>query len=160
MSHRSKPYESIIHQAEADLRTLLNIPPNFKVLFLQGGALGAFAAVPLNLLKGTSGVVDYVITGHWGKNAANEVGLFSCLLSPLQRIPYRQRSTRRRSTLSAAARPASSPTFLTTQLGTSRPMLPTSTIPQMRPFMVLSSPRLARSSLLAALSFVTCRPTS
>jgi len=73
MSHRSKPYESIIHQAEADLRTLLNIPPNFKVLFLQGGALGAFAAVPLNLLKGTSGVVDYVITGHWGKNAANEV---------------------------------------------------------------------------------------
>ena len=70
MSHRSKPYQAIINQAEADLRKLMNIPDNYKVLFLQGGASQQFAMIPMNLMK--NGVADYIITGQWAKKAYNE----------------------------------------------------------------------------------------
>ena len=70
MSHRSKAYLDIIQSAEQDLRDLLKIPDNYKVLFLQGGASTQFAMIPLNLMK--SGVADYIITGQWAKKAAEE----------------------------------------------------------------------------------------
>src|SRR5690554_5429240 len=70
MSHRSKAYEGIIKDAEQDLRDLMNIPNNYKVLFLQGGASQQFAMVPMNLLK--NGVADYIITGQWAKKAYAE----------------------------------------------------------------------------------------
>lgn len=71
MSHRSKVYDSIIKGAEALLRELMNIPDNYKVLFLQGGASTQFAAIPLNFMNG-SGKADYVITGQWAKKAFAE----------------------------------------------------------------------------------------
>jgi len=71
MSHRGKEFVSIAAQAEADLRELMNIPDNYKVLFLQGGASGQFSAIPLNLTDGDS-IVDYVVTGSWGKKAVKE----------------------------------------------------------------------------------------
>ena len=71
MSHRSKVYEQIIQTAEADLRELLNIPDNYKVLFLQGGASSVFAMIPLNLMT-KNGKADYVITGQWSKKAYSE----------------------------------------------------------------------------------------
>ena len=70
MSHRSKPFEEIITEAAADLRDLMGIPANYKVLFLQGGASQQFAAIPMNLMK--NGVADYIITGQWAKKAAQE----------------------------------------------------------------------------------------
>ena len=70
MSHRSKVYEEIIQTAEKDLRELLNVPENYKVLFLQGGASSVFAMIPLNLMK--TGKADYVITGQWSKKAFSE----------------------------------------------------------------------------------------
>jgi len=70
MSHRSKVYETIIQEAEADLRELLNIPDNYKVLFLQGGAHLQFSMIPQNLMK--NGVADYIITGQWAKKAFKE----------------------------------------------------------------------------------------
>ena len=70
MSHRSKVYEQIIQDAEQDLRDLLNIPDNYKVLFLQGGASQQFAMIPMNLMK--NGVADYIITGQWAKKAWQE----------------------------------------------------------------------------------------
>src|SRR5699024_2864336 len=70
MSHRSKMFQDIIDEAEADLRDLLNIPDNYKVLFLQGGASQQFSAVPMNLMK--NGVADYIITGQWAKKAYEE----------------------------------------------------------------------------------------
>lgn len=70
MSHRSKAYDTIIKEAEQDLRDLLEIPDNYKVLFLQGGASQQFAAVPMNLMK--NGVADYIITGQWAKKAYEE----------------------------------------------------------------------------------------
>lgn len=70
MSHRSKWFQDIIDQAEADLRELMNIPDNYKVLFLQGGGNQQFAAVPMNLMK--NGVADYIVTGQWAKKAAKE----------------------------------------------------------------------------------------
>ncbi|MDX1487465.1 MAG: 3-phosphoserine/phosphohydroxythreonine transaminase [Acidiferrobacterales bacterium] len=73
MSHRGKDFLGIAQQAEADLRELLAIPAGYKVLFLQGGAQGQFAAVPLNLLGGKAGA-DYVNTGHWSKRAIAEAG--------------------------------------------------------------------------------------
>jgi phosphoserine aminotransferase len=75
MSHRSKAYLSIAEQAEADLRSLLAIPDNYKVLFLQGGATSQFAMVPLNLLRG-KGSADYVNTGAWSKKAIAEARKF------------------------------------------------------------------------------------
>ena len=70
MSHRSKAYQQIIDEAEQDLRDLMQIPDNYKVLFLQGGAHLQFAMVPLNLMK--NGVADYIITGEWAKKAYKE----------------------------------------------------------------------------------------
>ena len=70
MSHRSKPYQKIIDDAEQDLRDLMNIPDNYKVLFLQGGAHQQFAMIPMNLMK--NGVADYIITGNWAKKAYEE----------------------------------------------------------------------------------------
>ena len=71
MSHRSKVYDGIIKEAEALLREVMNIPDNYKVLFLQGGASSQFAMVPLNLLN-KSKKADYVITGQWAKKAYKE----------------------------------------------------------------------------------------
>ncbi len=70
MSHRSKAYEKIINEAEADLRELMNIPSNYKVLFLQGGASQQFAMIPMNLMKEKVG--DYIVTGQWAKKAWQE----------------------------------------------------------------------------------------
>jgi phosphoserine aminotransferase len=70
MSHRSKEYEAIITEAEQDIRDLMNIPDNYKVLFLQGGASQQFAMIPMNLMK--NGVADYIITGQWAKKAYQE----------------------------------------------------------------------------------------
>ncbi len=70
MSHRSKWFQDIIDQAEADLREIMNIPDNYKVLFLQGGGNQQFAAIPMNLMK--NGVADYIVTGQWAKKAAQE----------------------------------------------------------------------------------------
>lgn len=75
MSHRSKIYESIIKGAEALLRELMNIPDNYKVLFLQGGASTQFAAIPLNFMNG-SGKADYVITGQWANKAQKEASKY------------------------------------------------------------------------------------
>ena len=70
MSHRSKAYDTIIKEAEQDLRDLMNIPDNYKVLFLQGGASQQFAMIPMNLMK--NGVADYIVTGQWAKKAYQE----------------------------------------------------------------------------------------
>ncbi len=70
MSHRSKAYDAIIKEAEKDIRELMNIPDNYKVLFLQGGASQQFAAVPMNLMK--NGKAAYIITGQWAKKAYQE----------------------------------------------------------------------------------------
>lgn len=75
MSHRSKEYQAIIDQAEADLRTLMDIPDNYKVLFLQGGASTQFAAIPLNFMNG-SGKADYIVSGVWSKKAAAEASRY------------------------------------------------------------------------------------
>ena len=74
MSHRSKAYETIIKEAEADLRELMNIPDNYKVLFLQGGAHQQFAMIPMNLMK--NGVADYIVTGQWAKRAFQEASIY------------------------------------------------------------------------------------
>jgi phosphoserine aminotransferase len=71
MSHRGKEFIAIHAEAEADLRELMAIPPGYKVLFLQGGAAGQFAVVPMNLLRG-KGSADYVYTGQWSKKAIGE----------------------------------------------------------------------------------------
>lgn len=74
MSHRSKAYDTIIMEAEADLRELMNIPDNYKVLFLQGGASQQFAMIPMNLMKNR--VADYIVTGQWAKKAYQEASLY------------------------------------------------------------------------------------
>ena len=74
MSHRSKAYEEIIQTAEQDLRDLMNIPDNYKVLFLQGGASQQFAMIPMNLMKNK--VADYIITGQWAKKAYQEAQIY------------------------------------------------------------------------------------
>ncbi len=82
MSHRSKPFEAIIGEAEADFRKLLGIPDNYKVLFLQGGATTQFAAVPLNLMK--TGKADYIVSGQFSKKAyveAKKYGNAVCIAS-------------------------------------------------------------------------------
>ena len=70
MSHRSKAFDDIIKEAEQDIRDLMHIPDNYKVLFLQGGASQQFAAIPMNLMKNK--VADYIITGQWAKKAYQE----------------------------------------------------------------------------------------
>jgi phosphoserine aminotransferase len=78
MSHRGKEFISIHAEAEADLRELMDIPPNYKVLFMQGGAIGENAIVPMNLL-GRSGRADYVITGEWSKKSYKEAKNFGTI---------------------------------------------------------------------------------
>ncbi|MGE5526342.1 MAG: 3-phosphoserine/phosphohydroxythreonine transaminase [Rhodospirillaceae bacterium] len=75
MSHRGKEFIAIHAQAEADLRELLSIPSNYKVLFLQGGAAAQFAMIPLNLLRGKT-AADYINTGQWSKKAIGEAKKF------------------------------------------------------------------------------------
>jgi phosphoserine aminotransferase len=70
MSHRSKAFEEIIAEAEKDLRVLMNIPDNYKVLFLQGGGSQQFAMIPMNLMKNR--VADHICTGQWAKKAIAE----------------------------------------------------------------------------------------
>ncbi len=82
MSHRSKVYQEIYDNAEADLRKLMNIPDNYKVLFIQGGATLQFAMLPMNLMK--NGVADYIVTGSWSKKAfaeAKKYGDVRCIAS-------------------------------------------------------------------------------
>ena len=74
MSHRSKDFEDILDTAEADLRTLMNIPDNYRVLFLQGGGCTQFAMIPMNLMRTKS--ADYIITGQWSKKAAEEAKIY------------------------------------------------------------------------------------
>jgi phosphoserine aminotransferase len=75
MSHRGKEFISIAEKAERDLRELLAIPANYKVLFLQGGATAQFAMIPMNLLRG-KGKADYILTGEWAKKAIGEARKF------------------------------------------------------------------------------------
>ena len=75
MSHRSKEYQAIIDETEANLRKLMGIPDNYKVLFLQGGASSQFAMLPLNLLN-KSGKADFVVTGQWAKKAYKEAARY------------------------------------------------------------------------------------
>ena len=75
MSHRSPVYQGIIDEAEKDLRTLMNIPDNYKVLFLQGGATQQFAAVPMNLMRKNK-KADYIVSGQFSKKAAEEAAKF------------------------------------------------------------------------------------
>ena len=74
MSHRSKWFDDIIKDAEKDLRELMNIPDNYKVLFLQGGASQFFAEVPMNLMKNKK--AGYIITGQWAKKAFAEAKIY------------------------------------------------------------------------------------
>ena len=74
MSHRSKVYDTIIKEAEADLREIMNIPDNYKVLFLQGGASQQFAAIPMNLMKNRK--AGYIVTGQWAKKAFQEAKIY------------------------------------------------------------------------------------
>ncbi len=82
MSHRSKDFEAILNEAEADLRELMGIPDNYRVLFLQGGGCVQFAMVPMNLMQKQNsagnplGGADYIVSGQWSKKAAGEAGLF------------------------------------------------------------------------------------
>ena len=74
MSHRSKMFDEIIDEAEADLRTLLQIPDDYAVMFLQGGATLQFAQIPMNLMKNR--VADYIVTGTWAKKAWQEAAIY------------------------------------------------------------------------------------
>mgnify|MGYP002800943895 FL=1 len=74
MSHRSSVFQQIIDEAEADLRELMNIPSEYRVLFLQGGASLQFAMIPMNLMKNR--VADYIVTGQWAKKAYQEAQKF------------------------------------------------------------------------------------
>ena len=74
MSHRSKVYDDIIKTAEADLRSLLGIPDDYEVMFLQGGASQQFAMIPMNLMKNK--VADYIVTGQWAKKAYQEAQIY------------------------------------------------------------------------------------
>ena len=74
MSHRSKVYDNIIKEAEKDLRDLMDIPDNYKVLFLQGGASQQFAAIPMNLMKNRK--AGYILTGQWAKKAFQEAKIY------------------------------------------------------------------------------------
>ena len=92
MSHRSKVFDEIIKDAEADLRELMNIPDNYKVLFLQGGASQQFAMIPMNFL-GKDQVADYVKSGTWGGKAikeAQKIGQVNIAADCQKDIPTRQ----------------------------------------------------------------------
>ena len=84
MSHRSKPFQNIIDTAEADLRELLAVPENYKVLFVQGGATTQFAAIPMNLMRADGGKAAYIVSGSWSKKAFKEAKMYGealCLAS-------------------------------------------------------------------------------
>ncbi len=74
MSHRGKEFTSILEKTEADIRTLLNIPSNYKVLFLQGGAIAENAIIPMNLLNNKA--ADYAVTGYWSKRSVSDAGAY------------------------------------------------------------------------------------
>ena len=82
MSHRSPMFQNIIDEAEADIRELMGIPSNYKVLFMQGGASQQFAMIPMNFMKNR--VADYIVTGAWAKKAwqeAQKFGQANCIAS-------------------------------------------------------------------------------
>jgi phosphoserine aminotransferase len=72
ISHRSKKFDAVLNQTEANLRSLLGIPDNYRILFLQGGALLQFGMIPMNFLRNTGKSADYIVTGTWSKKAADE----------------------------------------------------------------------------------------
>lgn len=72
ISHRSKAFDKILDKTTADLYSVLNIPSNYKIAFLQGGSRLQFSMIPMNLLRGTGKTADYILTGSWGKYAADE----------------------------------------------------------------------------------------
>ncbi len=72
ISHRSKPFEALLEDAKVRLTALLQIPKNYRILFLQGGARLQFSMIPMNLVRGTGQPADYILTGSWGKNACKE----------------------------------------------------------------------------------------
>ena len=74
MSHRSAAFKGIIETAEADIRELMGIPENYRVLFLQGGATQQFAAIPMNLMRNKK--ADYIVSGSWSKKAFKEAKLY------------------------------------------------------------------------------------
>mmetsp|Transcript_42511 Transcript_42511/g.51614 ORF Transcript_42511/g.51614 Transcript_42511/m.51614 type:complete len:433 (+) Transcript_42511:80-1378(+) len=76
MSHRGKNFTSIYNKAQADLKKLLEVPDNYKILFMQGGASTQFACLPLNLTESPEDTVDFVVTGSWGKKAYQECGRY------------------------------------------------------------------------------------
>ncbi|HUM56870.1 MAG TPA: aminotransferase class V-fold PLP-dependent enzyme, partial [Bacillota bacterium] len=75
MSHRSREFAAILSDAEADLREIMDIPQNYRVMFIQGGATLQFSMVPMNLMR-KSKKADYLITGSWAKKAAKEAKKF------------------------------------------------------------------------------------
>ena len=82
MSHRSKDFEAILDSAETDLRELMGIPENYRVLFLQGGGCTQFAMVPMNLMRMSlkrGGAADYIVSGQWSKKAAEEARMFGIM---------------------------------------------------------------------------------
>lgn len=87
MSHRSPEFLQIAEETTADLRELMHIPNNYKVLFLQGGATGQFAAIPMNLAR-RGGTADYVINGIWGKKAAAEAEKYVTVNAAAQAEPF------------------------------------------------------------------------
>jgi len=72
ISHRSKQFGEILAQTKANVRELLGVPENYKIMFLQGGALTQFAMIPMNIIRNTNKSADYVLTGNWSKKAASE----------------------------------------------------------------------------------------
>ena len=74
MSHRSKQFQGIMDEAEADLRELMGVPENYRVIFMQGGATAQFAAIPLNLMRNK--VADYIVSGSWSNKAAKEAQMY------------------------------------------------------------------------------------
>eukprot|EP00051_Salpingoeca_urceolata_P018068 m.251703 g.251703 ORF g.251703 m.251703 type:complete len:364 (+) comp19112_c0_seq9:2410-3501(+) len=76
MSHRGKEFGAIINHARDQLRSLLSVPDNYKILFLQGGGTAQFASVPLNLMKGENATADYIVTGGWSQKAAKEAAKY------------------------------------------------------------------------------------
>ncbi|GAM23350.1 hypothetical protein SAMD00019534_065250, partial [Acytostelium subglobosum LB1] len=77
LSHRGKEYSKVHEDAKSNLRLLLNIPENYDILFLQGGATSLFAGIPINLCNGNNDTIDYLVTGAWSKSAYNEAKMYT-----------------------------------------------------------------------------------
>ena len=92
MSHRSAAFKGIIETAEQDIRDLMNIPDNYRVLFLQGGATQQFAAIPMNLMQNK--VADYIVSGNWSKKAFKEAKLYGDSRSAPMPITFTSARTR------------------------------------------------------------------